>query len=541
MPTLPKGLKPEQFAKAIAQLKAVVGDQWVFTSDEDVGLYRDAYSVFMGEPEEIMASAAVAPETTAQVQAIMKIANAFKLPIYPISTGKNLGYGGSAPNFSGSVVLDLKRMNKIIEVNEKNHWALVEPGVSYFELYRYIQERGLKVMLDVPDTGWGSLVGNSLEHGVGWTTPEMRDHFASHCGMEVVLPNGELVRTGMGAVPNATTWQEYRYGFGPYVDGLFAQSNFGVVTKMGFWLNPMPEAYRMDKVTVPKRSDLPQFVDIINYLENAGIFNGWVELTCPAFAGEFSVERNPELKALVGKAGGATIAELEGFAARNKQPYWGCNLEFYGPAKVIAAQWEHAKEKLSVIEGVKFKEDFKTTLPLTPAQQAKADSLASFGIPSLAAFEYGARSAYNKEGSRGHVWLSPVVPRTGAELLKCQTVFADVAREVGLDLHIGPATLPFPSFRRSFVFLFGIHVEADPKVNRANREKIRRAIKLFAEHGWTEYRAAPAFQDDVMATYSFNNHALRRFHETLKDAVDPNGILAAGRYGIWPRHMRGTK
>ena len=45
------------------------------------------------------------------------------------------------------------------------------------------------------------------------------------------------VRTGMGALPNAKTWQQYKYGFGPYVDGMFSQSNFGIVTKMGFWLH----------------------------------------------------------------------------------------------------------------------------------------------------------------------------------------------------------------------------------------------------------------------------------------------------------------
>jgi 4-cresol dehydrogenase (hydroxylating) len=47
--------------------------------------------------------------------------------------------------------------------------------------------------------------------------------------------------------------------------------------------------------------------------------------------------------------------------------------------------------------------------------------------------------------------------------------------------------------------------------------------------------------DTAASAYSFNNHALLRFHETLKDAVDPNGILSAGRYGIWPREMRKAK
>jgi len=101
---------------------------------------------------------------------------------------------------------------------------LVEPGVSYFDLYNYIQEHKLKVWIDPPDPGWGSPVGNSLERG-GGRTP-MRDHFANHCGMEVVLANGEVMRTGMGAMPGSKTWQQYRYGFGPYVDGMFFTIQF---------------------------------------------------------------------------------------------------------------------------------------------------------------------------------------------------------------------------------------------------------------------------------------------------------------------------
>ena len=208
------------------------------------------------EPQEIFASAAVAPDGVEQVQKVVKIANRYKIPIYPISTGKNLGYGGSAPVLSGSVVLDLKRMNSILEVNERNAYALVEPGVSYFDLYRYIQEKGLKVWVDVPDPGWGSPIGNSFDRGGGYLMPQYRNHFDSHCGMEVVLANGELMRTGMGAMPGAQTWQQYKSGFGPWIDGMFSQSNFGVVTKMGFWLMPEPDAYLSGTVTVFRHDDL---------------------------------------------------------------------------------------------------------------------------------------------------------------------------------------------------------------------------------------------------------------------------------------------
>ena len=188
---LPPGVTQQNFGKALEEFEAAVGSQWVFTSDDDIALYRDAYSPFQGEPEERLASAAVSPYTVEEVQKVVRTANTYRIPIYPISTGKNLGYGGSAPNLSGSVVLDLKRMNRILEVNEKNASALVEPGVSYFDFYRYIQEHKLKVWMDCPDPGWGSLIGNALDHGGGYTATTFRNHFDAHCGMEVVLATND--------------------------------------------------------------------------------------------------------------------------------------------------------------------------------------------------------------------------------------------------------------------------------------------------------------------------------------------------------------
>src|SRR6202451_1224352 len=98
---LPPGVTAKDFADALKQFEGAVGKEWVFTSDEDVALYRDAYSPFWGEPEERLASAAVAPNTVEQVQAVMKTTNEYKIPVYPISTGKNLGYGGVGADLCG--------------------------------------------------------------------------------------------------------------------------------------------------------------------------------------------------------------------------------------------------------------------------------------------------------------------------------------------------------------------------------------------------------------------------------------------------------
>ena len=90
-------------------------------------------------------------------------------------------------------------------------------------------------------------------------------------GMEVVLPTGEVMRTGMGALPGNNTWQLFPYGFGPYSDGIFTQSNFGIVTKMGVWLMPPPAGYQVFLFTFPREEDLTALVDIIRPLRIANV------------------------------------------------------------------------------------------------------------------------------------------------------------------------------------------------------------------------------------------------------------------------------
>jgi (+)-pinoresinol hydroxylase len=545
---VPPGVSEADYASALSQFKQAVGEQWVFTSDSDLDLYRDAYSPFLHEAEERVASAAVAPASTEEVQAIVRIANRYRVPLYPISTGKNLGYGGSAPAYSGSVVLDLKRMNRILEVNEAAAYALVEPGVSYFDLYRYIQEHQLKVWIDCPDPGWGSVVGNAIDRGGGYTAANFRHHFDSHCGMEIVLPNGELLRTGMGAIPGAKTWQEFKSGCGPWIDGIFSQSNFGVVTKMGFWLMPQPEAYLRCTVTAARYQDLTPLVDTLNYLENARITTGFPDIASPLIGyppigqvqlwnetgpPNFTAEHRDLLK-------GVTLGyspQLEAYGLKSGIPYWELWLSYYGPPEVIEAQWQATQRHFAKIAGAKFKVVDRVTLPITQDEAEKYHE-PEFGVPSLRAFSIGARSPWNPTPSKGHMWFSPIIPRTGAAIIEANRVFSEAARDLGMPL-FGSFTLPGCFYERSFVFILATPVTEDPATNKRYRDGFKKLIQVGGDHGWGEYRTAPVFQKSVMDVYSFNDHALMRFHETLKDAIDPNGILSAGRYAIWPKHLRG--
>jgi FAD/FMN-containing dehydrogenase len=125
------------------------------------------------------------------------------------------GYGGAAPRVRGAVVIDLgRRMNRILDINPDNCTCLVEPGVTYFALYEEIKARGFEnLWVDVPDIGGGSVLGNAMDRGVGYTP--YGDHWMMHSGMEIVLPTGEVIRTGMGALPGNNSWQLFPYGFGP--------------------------------------------------------------------------------------------------------------------------------------------------------------------------------------------------------------------------------------------------------------------------------------------------------------------------------------
>ena len=120
-----------------------------------------------------------------------------------------------------------------------------------------------------------------------------------------------------------------------------------------------------------------------------------------------------------------------------------------------------------------------------------------------------------------------------------QRVLGDALREFPLPSSFNATSAPYQWHMFSFQMVFAPSVKRnDPEHNAMVNRAMRKVVAVAADHGWGDYRAAPIFQDDVADTYSFNNHALRHFHQQLKDAIDPDGIIAPGRGGIWPRRFR---
>ncbi|KAL1848912.1 hypothetical protein VTK73DRAFT_9983 [Phialemonium thermophilum] len=200
-PVLPPGVRAEDFDKALKEFQGAVGDGAVYVGAA-LSDYVDPYDLWESdEGKRKMPSAAVCPSTTDELREVLRIANRFAIPLWTFSRGKNLGYGGPAPRVNGSVALDLHRMNKIIEVNDQFAYAVVEPGVTFFELYKYCVDHKLKVWPSTASLGWGSVVGNTLDRGMGFGA-----NFAHHqcmAGLEVMLADGDLVRTGQFGISNS--------------------------------------------------------------------------------------------------------------------------------------------------------------------------------------------------------------------------------------------------------------------------------------------------------------------------------------------------
>ena len=515
---LPPGLGAGAFAEALAAFRKIVGADHVYTGDDLMG-YADPYSIIANDSLH-SASAAVAPATTEEVQAIVRAANQYHVPLWPVSGGKNFGYGGASPRMAGTVVLDLKRMNRILEVSEADGYALLEPGVSYFDLYAHIQAKGYKLWLDVPDPGWGSVVGNALDHGVGYTP--YGDHFAMQCGMEVVLPNGELVRTGMGAMPGNTTWQLFKYGFGPYIDGMFSQSNFGIVTKMGIWLMPEPPGYRPYMISFQREEDLEQVVDILRPLKVGMVIQNAATIRSLLLVAAMNATRSQ----YTDKPGPLPDSTLKKIMADQDIGMWNIYGALYGPPPVMDTLWTVIRDSFAKVPGAKFyfAEDRKNPNDLF---HGRADEMR--GIPRMNEFSF-----VNWSGGGGHIGFSPVSPIRGNEAMKQYTMVRDRLHEYGFD-YLSIFAIGWRDLHHVVELLFD---RRDPAIKRKAEDVFRVLVHEAAAAGYGEYRTHLSFMDDIAKTYGWNDHALLKLHQIIKDALDPNGILAPGKSGIWPARYR---
>lgn len=506
---LPKGISEKIFDAAVKEFRALLGEANVLVSAEQLAPYT---KTMMPVPEaNHTPSAAIMATTVEQIQKIVGICNKHKVPIWMISTGKNLGYGSAAPAERGQVVLDLKRMNRILEVDPDLCFALVEPGVTYKQLYDYIQEHNYPLWLSVPaPSAIAGPTGNTLDRGIGYTP--YGEHFLFACGMEVVLANGEVLRTGMGSLPKSNTWQVFKWGFGPYLDGIFTQSNYGIVTKFGFWLQPAPPAFKPFVIQYEQQEDIVEIVETIRPLRISGVIPNAVVIAHALYEAPVKANRSD----YVTEPGAISDEAVRRIMKDHKLGMWNVYAALYGTQEQIDVNWKIVSE--------------------TFGKSGKAKILTEQEANEDAAFQYRAAlmrgdmnlkefKLYNWRGGGGSMWFAPVSQARGSETLKQMAMTKRILAKYGLD-YSGEFVVGMRDMHHIVDVLYD---RTDPVVMKAAYQCFDELLTEFSKEGYGTYRVNTAFMDKVAQTYG---PVQRHVHKTLKKALDPNGILAPGKSGI---------
>lgn len=506
---MPQDMDRDVFAAAVRELRAIVGDDWVFADEASTLSYRKS-----GIPDlrgEHVPSGAVAPANVEQVQAILAVANRYRLPLWPISTGKNMGYGMATPASSGQMILDLKRMNRILDFDAELGTILVEPGVTYQQIHDYIEDNDLPYWIDVPTVGpIVSMMGNTLERGVGYTP--YGDHFFMQCGMEVVLADGTILKTGMGSIANGNTWQAFKWGYGPYLDGIFTQSNFGIVTKLGMWLMPRPPVYKPFMVRSPNVEDVAAITDTIRpFRMNNLIPNGVLIMGALYQMSMF----NRRVDLWDGE-GVIPLEVIKRHARANDIGMWNTFYALYGTNEMIAAM-EPILTSAFEATGA----DVLTEAEMGGNPYFEHHNTLMRGGMTLE--EKGLVRWWGRSG--GAVAFAPVAPAKGAETIGQTALATEIMNKWGFDY--APAYAVGGRELHHIIFL--MFDKGNDEHSRKAEACMEEMITRFGERGWAAYRSAVSTMDLVAQQYGDAN---REVNARIKQALDPNHIIAPGKQGI---------
>ncbi len=506
---LPKGMSRANFNRAVTELRAIVGEDYVFADPATVIPYQ---KIYVPDPtHRHVCSGAVAPASVEEVQAIVKVANKYRLPLWTISTGKNIGYGTATPATPGQMILDLKRMNRIIHVDPELATALVEPGVTYQQLHDYLRDNNIPLWIDLPTIGpIVSPVGNTLDRGVGYTP--YGDHFMFSCGMEVVLADGQLLRTGMGSTKNPTAWQSFKWGYGPYVDGLFTQSNFGIVTKLGMWLMPTPPVYKPFMVRHAEMGDVGRIVDAIRPLRVAQLVPNGVLMMSAAYQLAMFKRRNDVYTG----DGPITDEAVKKVAKANDLGMWNSYFALYGTEEMVAAIEPLTTGAMKASGG-----DVLTAKEMAGNPWFHHHETLMRGGLSL---EEEGLARWRGAGG-GLAWFAPVAPARGSETGGQVTLAKEILGKYGFD-YTAAFVIGWRELHHIVALLYD---KSDLAQEKRAADCYNELVTGFGDRGWACYRAGTQSMDLVAQQYGAVN---RELNAKLKRALDPNGILAPGKSGI---------
>jgi 4-cresol dehydrogenase (hydroxylating) len=510
--------------------------------DDDASLDRYARST---QDRGTRPSCVLFPVSTQEVQAIARIASAHGAVLYPISCGKNWGYGDACATTGGAAIVDLGRMNRIIEVNETLAYTVIEPGVTQGQLYAHLRAIGSKLWIDCTGAGPdASLVGNTLDRGFGHT--RYSDHVRTTCGMEIVLADGRVLQTGFKHYPNAQAAHVFPYGVGPSLDGIFCQSNLGIITRITLWLQPEPEVFAFFYLRIDRDDQLGPLIEALRPLRLRGDLDTAVHIAndlrllsangnypwqaaggktpLPAALRE---SMRTKLTAGAWTAGGSLVGSRERVAGAKRAlkqaaALVGARVNFVGDGLIGLA--EQAQRVLSLFGGGKqLREQLRTLKPNYGLLK---------GIPTsepLRGTQWRLRTLDETtpldplDAGVGLMWLSPTLPMTGDAADELLSIIAPIYAKHAFEPLV---TLTLVNERAIVAILnvcFDKREEAEAQAAMACYDELSQRLR---DAGYFPYRTGPRGMPPLRSEGdSFWDVAAQ-----IKSALDPDDIIARGRY-----------
>jgi FAD/FMN-containing dehydrogenase len=476
---------------------------------------------------------------------IMRIASRHKVPVYPISTGKNWGYGTALPVTDDCVILDLSGMQKILHLDAELGVVTLEPGVTQAMLADYL-DNGNHPFL-VPVTGAGpqcSLVGNALERGYG-VTPFV-DHFGAVTDIEAVLADGSLYRTALREAGGEDLARLFKWGIGPYSAGLFTQSGFGIVTRMTIALARRPECVKVCLFSLKDDALLEPAVERIRSIlaklpGTVGAINLMNRHRVLAMSVPYPADR-------LGHDGMIPQAVIEELGRQYQIFPWTGFGTLYGTKRMVAAAQKEIRAALGgvasrlmflspsnarilanlagLLPGVAGKRLASTVGTLAKSLELVAGRPNETALPLCYWRNPNAPKGQWMDPAKdgcGLIWYAPLVPMRPAGV----RAYVDMVTGVAIKHRIEPL-ITFTSISDKLfdstvplIFERGSPVEVE-----SSTACYYDLLETGRGMGYFPYRVGVA----TMPTLAGYQQRALEFHKGLRQVVDPDNLLAPGRY-----------
>lgn len=445
------------------------------------------------------------PRSLAELQQLLSRNNHSKTPLFVTSTGKNWALGSKQPVTEQNTVVVLEQINRIIDVNERYRYAIIEPGVTQKQLSDYLSAHHPQLMFPVTGSAENtSIVGNMLERGVafGFRSKQL-------VAMEVMLASGELIKTGSWRYFNDNNPLAFHYapGHGPDLRGLFTQSNLAITTKMVIRLQ-LKRNTRIFTVSF-KEDHLQSITNSLRGLYEQDILDD-----------------------------GLLITNLNDPRTTSDQNYrynkqWCAFANFSGDPDFIALKLNKIKRALGPLEnGLEVLPTGTTATWKHPYHQVLTKAFQ--GIPSNYSLEtMAAITGVTLDDDNidlnpkivGMVCCLPAVPFEGEQLLAVRSLIDQVSRELGVMAYHNYAAVDELTFEGYHRIYFDREDSCAVKIAHRWHEMVHR---LLREKGFFPYR----IDNRSMNLYCDEDDNYWQLIKQLKDHLDPNHIISPGKYNL---------